>query len=554
MVTALLGAAVLALGTWGFAVQGGGPSTDAALATGQVTGTTRLYLALQLFVLESGGVQGPVPWQLELARVAAPAVAAYAVVQAGLALLRERVDRWRTGRARDHVVVVGLGACGALLCRRLLDQGRRVVGVDRELGDGAAELRDAGALLLVADARRPETLRRAGLRRAAHLVVLCGDDETTTEVLALARELGAERGPLPPLRAVGALSSPELWALLTVRELADGEDSRVRVELLDPEAAGALTVAGTLPPGQDGQAPPVVLVGQGRLTGQVLLALARTWGHPASGGPLRAALVGMPAAELAELVRQHPELRQLAQTALHDDVRAAWRSTVPAARHAYVCEQDSAVAVRRTVEVACAAGPDGHVVVVQRSSSAVARLLAAAAPAPARVTCAGLLDEACRPEVLLSGTTELLAQALHRMYLESRASESTTSTDDPALRPWECLPEPLRESNRAHARDVAVKLRSVGRSVSLLTDWDAALGALSGEEVERLAVLEHERWVRERRAAGWTPGPRDAQRRTTPHLVGWDELDEQVRDADRLFVRQLPRLLASVGLQVLPRT
>src|SRR4030067_1991934 len=39
-----------------------------------------LYVTIQLFVLESGSVPGPVPWQLELARFLAPLISASAAV------------------------------------------------------------------------------------------------------------------------------------------------------------------------------------------------------------------------------------------------------------------------------------------------------------------------------------------------------------------------------------------------------------------------------------------------------------------------------------------
>ncbi len=57
-----------------------------------------------------------------------------------------------------------------------------------------------------------------------------------------------------------------------------------------------------------------------------------------------------------------------------------------------------------------------------------------------------------------------------------------------------------------------------------------------------------------RRAAssGLERGPRTSSARTTPYLVPWVALSEEVRDKDRLFVRGLPELLAAVGLQALP--
>lgn len=41
--------------------------------------------------------------------------------------------------------------------------------------------------------------------------------------------------------------------------------------------------------------------------------------------------------------------------------------------------------------------------------------------------------------------------------------------------------------------------------------------------------------------------------RTSPYLVPWEELDEDVREVDRQFVRALPAVLADAGL-VLRRT
>ena len=48
----------------------------------------------------------------------------------------------------------------------------------------------------------------------------------------------------------------------------------------------------------------------------------------------------------------------------------------------------------------------------------------------------------------------------------------------------------------------------------------------------------------------YDPGPKDLTRRTSPFLVLWEQLPEEQRDSDRETVRDLPRLLASVGLQV----
>ena len=57
-------------------------------------------------------------------------------------------------------------------------------------------------------------------------------------------------------------------------------------------------------------------------------------------------------------------------------------------------------------------------------------------------------------------------------------------------------------------------------------------------------------WVEERKQAGWTRGPKDLEKKTSPHLVRWNQLDEDTREIDRVFIRGLPRFLARAGFQI----
>lgn len=72
------------------------------------------------------------------------------------------------------------------------------------------------------------------------------------------------------------------------------------------------------------------------------------------------------------------------------------------------------------------------------------------------------------------------------------------------------------------------------------------------EEVELLARLEHERFVEERLRDGWSysPGPKDVDRKTSPYLAPYDQLPEEVREMNRISVRELPMLLTTAGLQI----
>jgi hypothetical protein len=162
----------------------------------------------------------------------------------------------------------------------------------------------------------------------------------------------------------------------------------------------------------------------------------------------------------------------------------------------------------------------------------------------------GLLEHACQPDLVMGGENEVLARALHDEYVRNQRAQGDGGHDNRALVPWSELPPDLRESNRTEADHIAAKLETIGCHIGPLADIEAAPLALDEDEVERLAVMEHERWLAERRNAGWTLGPRDPQRRTNPNLKPWAELDAAARATNRELVRRIPALLARAGLAV----
>ena len=77
----------------------------------------------------------------------------------------------------------------------------------------------------------------------------------------------------------------------------------------------------------------------------------------------------------------------------------------------------------------------------------------------------------------------------------------------------------------------------------------STFGAAVGE-IETMAEIEHERWITERVARGWSKGPRDDAARSHPALVPWSDLPEAEREKDREVVRAIPALLAEAGYVV----
>jgi hypothetical protein len=125
---------------------------------------------------------------------------------------------------------------------------------------------------------------------------------------------------------------------------------------------------------------------------------------------------------------------------------------------------------------------------------------------------------------------------------------------DSSMHPWEKLREDLRESNRQQADDIAAKLRRIDCAMLPVADRGPRPFTFTDEEVEIMAEMEHARWIRERRLAGWVYGPeRDPDHKITPYLVRYAELPsepEDVKEWDREAVRAIPELLAQAKFEV----
>jgi hypothetical protein len=160
------------------------------------------------------------------------------------------------------------------------------------------------------------------------------------------------------------------------------------------------------------------------------------------------------------------------------------------------------------------------------------------------------LREACRPAVLLDGRGDEVARTIHDHYRDSIAAQGRNPDGEPAGQPWELLATSYRQANRHQADHVWAKLAVTDARAVPEEMVDSFV--LTPLEVERLAVIEHERWAADRHLDGWSYAPeRDNQLKHHPQLIPYADLSEPMKDLDRFAVRGLPTLLARQGLGIL---
>jgi len=536
-----------------------------------------LYLTLQLFTLESGSISGPIPWQLQVARLLAPVVAGFAAFGALAVLFREHFDRFRTRFFRNHTVICALGRKGLLLAKSLRQRGDQVVIVEEDAENDLIDTaRGYGAVVLLGDAREPQILEKAGVTRASHLVAVSGDDGVNAEVAVSARVLAAGRRGTS-LSCLAHIVDPHLCTLLRMQEIGRKRTDPLRLEFFNVFESGARSLLGDYPvtgPGPEGGAPVghVVVIGLGRFGENLVLQAARQWHgeFPDANRKIRITVVDHSADSLtAALAVRYPWLREACElTPVEVDFKAGEFTDLSFLFDAqgsldvttiYVCVDGDSKGISIALSL--------HRHVKDRRIPIVVRMVHGAGLASlfsedrsgeeefAGLHAFGLLDRMCNPDLLLAGDREVIARAMHEEYVRNQQAkddgdEAQTALPQPALAPWDQLSDDLKESNRAQAAHVGIKLAAVGCELSPLTAWDAEHFTFVPSELEKLAQMEHERFVEERIGAGWRIGTRDPDRKRSPYLVPWIDLEEEVRDLDRLFIRGLPKFLARTGFQI----
>ncbi|HYT87607.1 MAG TPA: cation:proton antiporter [Gemmataceae bacterium] len=168
--------------------------------------------------------------------------------------------------SQHRAVIVGYGPVGRTLSRLLRDNAIEPTIIEMNL-ETVQRLREERVTAVYGDAGQSETLKAAGLDRAASLILSASGLRNAAEIIRLARELNpkvrilvrcAYLRELPALRKAGAdgvfagegevalaMIESVLWELGAIPEQIDRERERVRIDLF----GGAITPASEPPPG-----------------------------------------------------------------------------------------------------------------------------------------------------------------------------------------------------------------------------------------------------------------------------------------------------------------
>ncbi|HEX6403535.1 MAG TPA: NAD-binding protein [Pseudonocardiaceae bacterium] len=536
----------------------------------QLSMSDRLYAGVQLFLMSGDVNKPPTPLPLEIARWLAPLTVSYIAFRTISALFLRQYTQARIRIFfRHHVIICGLGQIGLRFATGFHQRGDRVVVIDQTPPAAAVEkCRELGIPVLTGDATAWNTLSQAEVRRARYLIAVCGQDVVNAEV-ALALMMSSTRRQRR-IDSLIQLTDERLCQLVTQEAFAGTAPGPIVCEFFNVYHAGPAALFDThadLVIAQEGSPPHLVILGAGRFVIALFIEAARRWrlNRQQPTARIRITLVTPDAGtQAAALSARYPALATTCELKAYpiDPSNPEGPPLLPPDTDqadqptgALVCLDEDAATFRATLLIRRLLPEEYPVIACTTGRSSLADLLDRSMSGMlTNVKGFSLLDRVCRPEVLLNGRKESLAQAIHADYVRRRIKDGA-NPNDPALAVWEALPESLRASNRAQAADLGEKLRVIGCELIPRIDWDAPPLPFTQSEVEYLAVLEHQRWQAERRQNGWHQAPfRDPFRKLSPYLVPWENLPEEIKDLDRDAIRVLPTFLARAGFAIARRT
>lgn len=563
--------AVLAvgLGFWGYAVAGstfsaGGPwqpvrpftLLEAARCLICAIGLLRLY---DLF-------QPPHdPWQLIVAQVAVPGIAAVSAAQLFLVGVRKNIRGAMARRRTGHTIVCGIGEAGMQIVQNLRAAGHGVVAIDlRDDSPGAATCEKSGVPVLQGDARNPQVLLAAGIRRARNAVVNTGSDSENIDIALQIKSLCERNSRFKPgsIRVLAELRNDWMHRRLMASEKSALASAQVDVRLFNPfvSAARMLIRRLRLPGAAEFEADTFVLFGFGAYGCEIALhlvrsspvALDRTLKILVFDRDAEAAqekfFIGEPAVAAVAQIEFVTARVEPASPDLKDIVEPRLRSAGPLLGMALALGDDEA-SLCAALELRSLLDRDGrlHVPVYVRLEhyrrlGELVRDIENIACFQDRLQIFGTLEETLSPDVLLGSSLDTFAQALHDDYrLRAQASINPLANV-----PFHELPEFLKMSNRWRADHTPILMQLAG--IHLRRDVPSPeVAELTEEQIELLAQLEHRRYSTERRLLDNRFG--FAQH---PHMVPWHELSEEHKNWNRREIARLPAIMAEVGIELRP--
>ncbi len=561
------------------------------------------YLSLQLFVLNSGGVPGPIPLTLEISRFLAPALTAGGIFLALWEPLNQNFLLFKIRFFKNHVVVCGLSKKAELLILDFLkDKNEKIniVLIESNLDHSSiSHLKKKGVIVLQGNATDEEELHKANVLNAKYLLALTNNEKVNIHIAQKVTSIYNQYpdkiltdNMLQIIIHIDDFYTMKIFKEFHEMAVPDNDAYRKGSTQIDYHAfsiyqLGAVFMIDTFSPDKfipvsemSDPAAHLLILGDNIAAEYLILEAAQMY-HFANMRQTRISVVADDIGYISNRIKTlYPFLNKTVDirfekttdffsddcpvscdeisvcfVALDDDGKSVYNSRKlrqqlfaqcavqrPANIHSFTASRNF-----RTSTPPIKVLLPRNTLLVNIFDDVAAEMKAL------NIELINMDDQVCNKQTIVNNRTEedFIAKHIHYEWIKNQAAKNNlplSSMDQE----WDRLTDFQKDSNRLPARHLYYKLRYVKAELSD-KDGDAFdFETIESEIWDRIARMEHNRWMAEKHIAGFVVISRPADRQLGNFLknnlkchwdlVPFDQLPSEIQEYDTFTFRMAPAI------------
>jgi len=597
----------LGLGTVGF-------HQHAILHDKSLDWLSSFYLSLQLFVMNSGGVDSPLPLTLQIARFLAPALTAGGIFLALWEPLNQNYVLFKIRFWKNHIVVCGLSRKAELL---ILDHIKnvkdyRIVVIEPNAEHGSiSQLKKKGVVILQGNAIDEDMLLKTNVFNAKILLALTNDEKINIHIAQKATDIYNQHPELilPNNILQVVLHIDDFYTMNIFKEFhekAIPEDdlyrkggSKMDYHAFSIYQLAAMFMVDNFSPDKyvslvsDEDPPAHLLIMGENLAAQYLILEAAQMYHFANLKKTRITVIADDITEIStRITTLYPFLNKtvdlryettgdfftypypvpcddisLCFVALEDDGKSVYYSRKLRQHlfaHGAMSKDSSIKSFNRYADFEKSVPP---IKVLLPRNTALVNIFddVAFEMRSLNIELLNMDDEVCNKRTIVDNRKEedFIAKHIHYEWAKSQAEKNKTKIGS-MQKEWDKIKDSQKDSNRLPARHLYIKLRYVKADLSdQETGEELNFDTLEEEIWDRIARMEHNRWNAEKHINGFVLIDKVPDKNMGNFLkqnlkchwdlVAFDQLDQVTQEYDTFTFKMAPVIAHLNNKRILKR-